>query len=85
MPNRGDKKAKKARAKGKSDRPTRKPQQKGRVKKALNRREPHAFMMRTELPKGMRAEVESERLQDNGVSPVIAKNIAVWRAQHNLL
>jgi len=87
MANKGDKKAKKAqaKAKGKSDKPVRKSRQKGKIKKALNRKEPHAFKMRSELPRGMKAEQETERLQDSGVSPVIAKNIAAWRAQRNLL
>jgi len=86
MPNKGDKKAKKAQArKGKSDKPARKSRQKGKVKKALNRQQPHAFKMRTELPRGMKAEQESERLQESGVSPVVARNIAAWRAQRNLL
>lgn len=85
MANKGDKKAKKAKAKGKSDKPVRKSRQKGKIKKALNRQQPHAFQMRTELPRGMKAEQESERLQESGVSPVVARNIAAWRAQRNLL
>jgi hypothetical protein len=85
MANKGDKKAQKARAKGKSDKPVRKSRQKGKIKKALNRRQGHAFQMRTELPPDMKREAEAERLQDSGVSPAVARNIAAWRMQRNKL
>ena len=85
MAGRGDKKATKARAKGKTDQPTRRPKQKGKVKKALNRLPKRAFHMRTELPPDMREEAEAEKLQTQGVSPAVARNIAAWRAQRKML
>jgi hypothetical protein len=84
MANKGDRKAKKAKAKGKSEHPVRKARQKGKIKKAQNRLQPHAFQMRTELPASMKAEVEAERLQESGVSPVVARAVAAWRAKHIL-
>jgi hypothetical protein len=81
----GDKKAQKARAKSKSDKPSRRPKQKGKVKKALNARPTKTFHMRTELPASMKREVEADRLQDNGVSPAVARNVAAWRAQRKVL
>ena len=84
MASKGDSKAK-AKAKGKSNTPSRKPKQKGKVKKAQVRRPEHAFYMRTELPADMKREAESNRLQENGVSPVVARNVAAWRTQRNKL
>ena len=82
--NKGDKKARQATAK-KSDRPSRRPKQKGKIKKAQNTRPKVAFFMRSELPADMKREAEANRLQDNDVPTKVAKNVAAWRAQRNLL
>jgi hypothetical protein len=82
--NKGDKKARKAAAK-KRDKLTRRPKQKGKVKKAQSHNSKPVFFMRSELPVAMKREQESERLQHEGISPAVARNIAAWRAKRNLV
>lgn len=68
----------------KKDRITRKPRQKGKIKKAQSQRPPSAFFMRSELPPHMRPEREHTQPLDISASSVISRNVAAWRAAHNL-
>ena len=77
-------KAQKAKVKSPSAYPSRRPKQKGKVKKAVNYK-PAISFMRTQLPLSMLREAEAERLQTQGVEPRIARNVAAWRSQHKVL
>jgi len=68
----------------KSDRPTRKPKQRGKIKKAQQQRRGYCHPKRTELPYEIRVAEESAKIQDNGISPMVAKNVAAWRARKGL-
>jgi hypothetical protein len=75
----------KSKAKGKSDQPSRRPKQKGKVKKSTNALPQRASIMRTHLPPDMKREAEVVRLQENGVAPAVARNVANWRSKHQAL
>lgn len=78
----GDRKAKAVESKS---RLTRRPKQKGKIKRSNSQPQEFAFHMRTHLPLEMRREQEAEKLCAQGLAPAVARNIASWRARRGIL
>ena len=81
--NRGDKKAKKAQGKAKSNRQTRAPKQRGKIKNA-QKPDRGSWVEMRDRPPVSNLDRASNKIEATGVDSAVARNVAHWRIRQHL-